>query len=168
MARIIVVLALALAFPALAQETGPLAPDVDVSAGAAADAAAASAGAEARDAVELEVVDATETTLAEYLWLRRPVVVFADTPADPRFKEQLDLLAARPDALLRRDVVIIVDTDPAAQSAVRTRLRPRSFQLVLIGKDGEIKLRKPFPWDVREITRSIDKWPLRLDEVRTR
>jgi hypothetical protein len=40
--------------------------------------------------------------------------------------------------------------------------------LALIGKDGEIKLRKPAPWDVREITRSIDKMPLRAQEMRDR
>ena len=28
-----------------------------------------------------------------------------------------------------------------------------------MGKDGEIYLRKPAPWAVREITRSIDKLP---------
>ena len=40
--------------------------------------------------------------------------------------------------------------------------------LALIDKDGGVKLRKPFPWDVREITRSIDKMPLRQQELRDR
>jgi hypothetical protein len=40
--------------------------------------------------------------------------------------------------------------------------------LTLIGKDGEVKLRKPFPWDVREISRSIDKMPMRQREIRER
>ncbi|MDF1871443.1 DUF4174 domain-containing protein [Vannielia sp.] len=153
-----------LAMPAMAQETGVVA----VSPGAEDDAIAAEAGEAVRDANALAVLDASETDLAEFLWLRRPVVVFADTPADPRFAEQLELLAARTDALLDRDVVIITDADPAANSAIRTKLRPRGFMLVLIGKDGQVKLRKPFPWDVREITRSIDKWPLRRDELRQR
>ena len=34
--------------------------------------------------------------------------------------------------------------------------------------DGTILLRKPAPWDVREISRSIDKLPLRKQEVRDR
>ena len=38
--------------------------------------------------------------------------------------------------------------------------------LTLVGKDGNIKLRKPFPWSVREISRSIDKMPMRLREIR--
>ncbi len=159
-----IALALSLATPLWAQETGPAV----ISDGAAEEAVEAEAAEAAGTATELEIISASEVTLADFLWLRRPVVVFADTPADPRFSEQLELLAARPGALAERDVVVITDTDPAAQSSVRTQLRPRGFQLVLIGKDGEIKLRKPLPWDVREITRSIDKWPLRRDELRQR
>lgn len=114
----------------------------------------------------LLVVDAAEVTLDDFLWTNRPVVVFADTPADPRFREQLALLTSRPEPLIARDVVVITDTDPDGDSAVRTRLRPRGFQLTLIGKDGSVNLRKPLPWDVREITRAIDKWPLRQEEIR--
>ena len=32
-------------------------------------------------------------------------------------------------------------------------------------KDGKIALRKPLPWDTREISRTIDKFPSRRDEV---
>jgi len=87
---------------------------------------------------------------------------------DPRFREQMELLMERPEELLERDVVIITDTDPAAMSDIRTKLRPRGFQLTLIGKDGGVKLRKPFPWNVREISRSIDKMPLRQEEIRSK
>lgn len=115
---------------------------------------------------ELEIYDASEVSLEQFLWLKRPVVVFADTPADPRYVEQINLLTARPDALMARDVVVITDTDPAGRSSVRMALRPRGFQLTLVAKDGRVNLRKPLPWDVREITRAIDKWPLRQEEIR--
>jgi len=114
------------------------------------------------------VLDAEEVKLTDFHWLARPVVVFADSPADPRYRQQMDYLAARMDELAVRDVVVIVDTDPDGQSELRTKLRPRDFMLVLIGKDGGVRLRKPFPWDVREITRSIDKMPLRQQEMRDR
>jgi len=114
-----------------------------------------------------EPLDGAEVVLEDFLWVARPVVVFADTPADPRFIEQMELLAARPEELAARDVVIITDTAPKSRSELRRELRPRGFMLVIIGKDGN-KLRKPAPWDVREITRSIDKMPLRQEEIRTR
>lgn len=114
----------------------------------------------------LEPIDATGLSLDEFLWVARPIVVFADTPADPRFQQQLELLLARPEALADRDVVILIDTDPSARSDVRTQLRPRGFSMVLLAKDGTVVLRKPSPWDVREITRAIDKLPLRQDEIK--
>lgn len=105
-------------------------------------------------------------TLDAFRWVARPVIVFADSTNDPRFIEQINLLDARKEALFERDVVIIADTDPQNPSELRRQLRPRGFSLVLIGKDGEIELRKPAPWDVRELTRAIDKMPLRMQEIR--
>ncbi|MEM7723059.1 MAG: DUF4174 domain-containing protein [Pseudomonadota bacterium] len=111
--------------------------------------------------------DASELTLEEFLWISRPIIVFADTPADPRFIEQMQLLAARPDPLLERDVVIIVDTDPDARSAIRTELRPRGFGLVVMQKNGEVGFRRPSPRDVREIVRGIDNFSFRQEEMRS-
>lgn len=104
-------------------------------------------------------------TLDEFLWIARPIVVFADTPADPRFIEQMELLTQRPEALLERDVVIITDTDPAARSEIRLALRPRGFSLVIVTKDGAVGLRRPAPRDVREIIRAIDNFQLRQEEL---
>ncbi len=116
--------------------------------------------------VGLAPLNATDLSLEDFRWIKRPIVVFADTPADPRFQEQMALLVARPEPLIERDVVIIIDTDPRAKSDIRKTLRPRGFMLTLIGKDGGVIQRKPFPWDVREITRSIDKMPIRKQEIR--
>ncbi len=109
-----------------------------------------------------------ESDLSEFQWKNRPIVVFADSPDDPRFQEQVDRLTKGADQLLERDVVVLTDTDPSVRSPLRNKLRPRGFMLVLVGKDGGVKLRKPAPWTVREITRSIDKFPDRQREVEER
>lgn len=106
--------------------------------------------------------------LTEFLWQARPIVVFADSPNDPRFEQQMALLEEQAAALKTRDVVILTDTDPQNASELRKSLRPRGFMMVLIGKDGGVKLRKPFPWNVRELSRVIDKMPMRQREVRER
>jgi len=111
------------------------------------------------------VFDATTLDIGDFVWLARPVIVFADSPNDPRFVQQIDLLMEDLENLIERDVIILTDTDPSARSALRLRLRPRGFGLVLMGKDGEVELRKPSPWDVREISRTIDKMPLRRQEL---
>jgi Domain of unknown function (DUF4174) len=124
---------------------------------------------EAQEPEVLAVVQpAGESELNEFLWTNRIILVFADSPADPRYIEQLDLLNQELAALGDRDVLILTDTDPKALSPIRTQLRPRGFSMVLIGKDGGVKLRKPRPWSVREISRSIDKFPDRQREVEDR
>ncbi|WP_299816951.1 DUF4174 domain-containing protein [uncultured Jannaschia sp.] len=130
-------------------------------------------GAWAADAGSLEaawladpsrIFEAEGVDLAELQWLARPVVVFANSARDPNFIEQMEEIEARMAQLVERDVIVVVDTDPEARTALRDKLRPRGFMMVLIGKDGQVKLRKPLPWSVREISRSIDKMPTRRRE----
>ncbi|MEP2919393.1 DUF4174 domain-containing protein [Sulfitobacter sp.] len=126
----------------------------------------AQAQAVAPPALQGFIRQAVDTDLSEFKWTKRPVIVLAESADDPAFIEQMELIERHADDLVARDVVVIVDTDPAARSDIRQKLRPRGFMLTLVGKDGGVKLRKPFPWDVREITRSIDKMPMRQREIR--
>ena len=106
-------------------------------------------------APEALIRPAGDSDLSEFLWTNRPVVVFSDSPSDPRYQEQIELLAERPDMLRERDVVVLTDTDPAARSPVRRKLRPRGFQLVLLDKDGRLKL---FDIVAANPPFSLDKW----------
>ncbi len=139
--------------PAAAQEATPEAPAAELTV------------VEQWQADRAHVFDAAEVDLDALRYVARPIVVLANSPFDPLVDEQLAFLLERADELALRDVILILDTDPAANTDVRQRLRPRAFQLVLMDKDGRVHLRKPAPWDVREITRSIDKMPLRQQEL---
>lgn len=127
----------------------------------------------ATDAETIAVIDpdafapvaAADVVMADLLYIKRPVVVFADSPNDPSFIRQMQLIERNWPELVLRDVILITDTDPAARTPVRLQLRPRGFSLVLMDKDGKTTLRKPLPWDVREITAAIDKFPLRRQEI---
>ena len=115
---------------------------------------------------ELMVIEARDVAdLNEFLWLKRIVAVMADSPVDPRFVQQVELLGKRPEDLALRDVVVILDSNPADDSVLRRKLRPRGFMMALLAKDGSVVLRTPSPWDTREISRSIDKLPLRQQEI---
>ncbi len=113
-------------------------------------------------------MDTDLTDLNQFIWEKRPVIVFADSRNDPNFRRQLEFLQENPGALSDRDVVVLVDTNPTEMSPLRERFRPRGFMLVLVGKEGEVKLRKPFPWTIRELSRAIDRTPLRRRELRNR
>lgn len=122
--------------------------------------------AQAADPDAPEVFFDAEGSPADWRWKARLVVVFANTPQDPAFVEQISALERGTDALIDRDAVVIVDPDPEAESGWRRALRPEGFSLVLIDKDGTVMLRKPVPWDMREISRAIDRFPQRRQELR--
>ncbi|MBZ4690364.1 DUF4174 domain-containing protein [Cereibacter changlensis] len=121
--------------------------------------------APAQEPITSGPVDAAGLSLDDFLWKKRPLVIFADTPADPSFDAQMRNLAENFGDLEQRDVIVITDTDPANPSEIRKALRPRGFSLVILDKDGRVTLRKPLPWSVREISRAIDKFPIRREEM---
>lgn len=114
------------------------------------------------------VFEGAEIDPQEFMWRARLLVVFGDSPFDPNVQEQVTLLEDELGDLVERDILVVVDTDPEAESAIRQQLRPRGFMLALVGKDGTVAFRKPLPWSVREISRSVDKMPLRQQEIRDR
>lgn len=113
----------------------------------------------------LQPLPPSAVQLADLLYKSRLVVVFAPAPEDPNFIRQMELLGIDNGDLAARDVVLVVDADPSAKSDLRTKLRPSGFSLVILDKDGKTALRKPLPWSLREITRAIDRFPSRRDEL---
>jgi len=112
------------------------------------------------------IFSTSDVDLSDMVWVARPLIIFTNSPLDPTFKEQMALLQEGLDMILERDVMIVVDTNPKLKTALRKNLRPKGFVWVLIGKDGSVKLRKPFAWNMREISRVIDKMPMRQQEIK--
>ena len=106
--------------------------------------------------------------LNEFAWKNRLVVVFANSQEDVRFQTQIEFLKTDLAALAEREIIVLTDPDPANDSLLRKKFRPRSFTLLIIGKDGQVKLRKPFPWDIRALSRAIDKMPMRRQEIKSK
>ena len=105
------------------------------------------------------------TNIKGFEWAQRPIVIFANSDKDPNFISQMEFLSQDIKALKERDIVVLVDTNPSIPSVLRKKLRPHGFAFILIGKDGQVKLRKPSPWNIREIARVIDKMPIRQQEI---
>ena len=105
------------------------------------------------------------TNIKDFEWAQRPIVIFANSDRDPNFISQMEFLSQDIKALKERDIVVLIDTNPSMPSLLRKKLRPHGFAFILIGKDGQVKLRKPSPWNIREIARVIDKMPIRQQEI---
>lgn len=153
-------------FLTLAPATAAVAQDV-----AAAGDAPAEAGLSVLDRWDADhttIFDASEVTLADLEYVARPVIIFADSPNDPRVADQLQLLERDRDAFAARDVIVIVDTDRQSGSDARRQLRPRGFNIVLLDKDGRIGQRRNQLTAGADIWRFIDRMPIRQEELRNR
>ena len=81
---------------------------------------AAQTALETWEADRTHIFNATEIDPADFVWIGRPIVVFAQSPLDPQFVQQMELLAARPDALAERDVVVNPDGAPEESEDLRS------------------------------------------------
>jgi hypothetical protein len=125
---------------------------------------------------------AQSADLTSYRWQQRLLLVFAAHPSDPDCMVFAKELSASRDALQDRDLVLgrIFEQGPSqlgarplppedAQSLHRRfGIRPATFTVVLIGKDGGVKMKREGRVDLEAIFARIDAMPMRQQEMRAR
>ena len=122
---------------------------------------------------------AAATELGEYLWQRRPLLLFAPTQSDPRLVETVRRIEASRCDFTDRDMVLglivtegsstldgqVLDTNQARKLLSTFRIGVNTFSAVLIGKDGGEKLRVNDVPDLAAIYAVIDGMPMRGSEM---
>jgi hypothetical protein len=128
--------------------------------------------------VEVTPMSAGETALDRYRWQNRILLVFAPDADSALYRRQQEMLIVAERGLNERDMVIIFvirDTvstkgrPAAAVAAVDLRdaygVLPHEFRVVLIGKDGDVKLRQEEPISMADLFALIDSMPMRKQEI---
>jgi hypothetical protein len=98
------------------------------------------------------------------------LVVVVGLPNDPRVGQQLAALQNDQAALRERDV-LVQDLTPDAARRERPELgvKPEAaFEVLLVGKDGGVKLSSLTPVPAADLTALIDTMPMRQSEMRRR
>ena len=103
--------------------------------------------------------------LNDLRWEKRPVLIFAPSRDDPAYSRQMELLRAQVDALAERDIVVLSDLDADMPSPLRQGFQPGGFRIVLVGKDGGIKLEQEEVLDPETLFSLIDGMPMRRNEM---
>lgn len=117
--------------------------------------------------------------LSQYQWKNRVLVVSAASKDDKELKVQRKDVASAPGDFADRDMVLVTLLDNAlstagdrtltTEEAARARgalgIRPGSFALRLIGKDGSVKLASETATPMTEIYALIDSMPMRQREI---
>ena len=106
----------------------------------------------------------------------RPLYVFAPTSGDERLARQQAINAAASAGYRERDMTVTVvagsgvSGSSRSASALRARFGVSSgqFRVILVGKDGGVKLSSASPVSTGTLFSLIDAMPMRRDEMRSR
>ena len=112
-------------------------------------------------------------------WKNRVLVLFSPTESDVSFQLQKQELASSAEGVLDRELMVLEIIEQGQSRAgnqllseksvqdIRKRLGVQTgpFQVLLIGKDGRVKLRSAEPVQVKDIFGLIDSMPMRQQEM---
>ena len=112
-------------------------------------------------------------------WKNRVLVLFSPSESDASFQLQKQGLASSAEGVVDRDLVILEIMEQAQSRAGNQLLSEKSvqairksfeahvrtFQVLLIGKDGGVKLRSSEPVSMKDLFGLIDSMPMRQQEM---
>jgi len=115
-------------------------------------------------------------------WKNRVLVLFSPSESDPLFQLQKQGLASSAQAVLDRELMILEIVEQGQSKAgnqllseksvqeIRKRfgLQTGTFQVLLIGKDGGVKLRSSEPVSMKDLFGLIDSMPMRQQEMESK
>lgn len=116
----------------------------------------------------------------QFKWKNRLLFLFASERNDPFFRDLKGEISDRKNEVDDRDLVVFeilefgpstmnttqMDPQTAASHRKHFDLPPKTFMLILLGKDGGIKLKRNDRVKLEEIFSLIDSMPMRKDEMR--
>ena len=130
----------------------------------------------------LTVILISTTTMAQnldaYKWENRILLLKVSDFSSGELKEQLKTLQHHPVELRNRDILIFIVTDDAVLDTLKRKTALKSRQiieayglkdfqgLILIGKDGGVKMKESFVVNPKVIFSLIDSMPMRQAEMK--
>ncbi len=118
--------------------------------------------------------------LSQFQWKNRLLFIFAPNRNHPMFDSLHDSLSAQKAEVADRDLVIfeILESEPSSMNSKplaseatlslrkRYKVNQGEFAVLLIGKDGGIKLNRQNETRLEDIFALIDAMPMRREEIR--
>ena len=118
--------------------------------------------------------------LSQFQWKNRLLFLFAPNRSNPLFDVLQKSIAIQQAGVADRDLVIFEilesgtsrmdrsDLDPQVAQSLRDKfdVRPGRFAVILVGKDGSVKLSRQEQTQLEDIFDLIDAMPMRREEMR--
>ncbi|MGM0580857.1 MAG: DUF4174 domain-containing protein [Bacteroidota bacterium] len=121
------------------------------------------------------------TSLDDFHWKNRLLIIYADDQKSSQLEEQLAKISQNDEGYNERDLKVIILKDQKVEiwnsgenhqlefSEIIKELNideDRNYQNLLIGKDGGVKLRNNPPISNEKLFKTIDAMPMRQREMR--
>jgi hypothetical protein len=122
----------------------------------------------------------TPMDLSQFQWKNRLLFLFAPNRSHPSFNVLQKSIETQQAEVVDRDLVIFEvletgtsrmdtkDLDPQVAQSLRDKFdaRPGRFAVILVGKDGGIKMNRQDPTQLEDIFALIDAMPMRREEMK--
>ncbi|KMZ12086.1 hypothetical protein BHUM_06297 [Candidatus Burkholderia humilis] len=117
---------------------------------------------------------ASASTIDDYTWHKRVLIVFAKDAASPELAKQRAWINDAKEGYSERELVPIQVIGQSVQGATDSAdalrqkygIAPGAFRVLLIGKDGGVKINSSEPIEAPRLFNTIDAMPMRRDESR--
>ncbi len=130
--------------------------------------------------LSVDINDPIYIDLDDYRWEHRVIILFTDELDDSDYLELKSQILERPEEISDRDLKVITISEMGSslisgelineKSAEQLRDRLNSdenpFRVILIGKDGGVKMDRTEKVSLTEINSIIDRMPMRRQEMR--
>ena len=114
--------------------------------------------------------------LSQYKWKNRLLFVFAPHSSHPSLIDLKNDLSVKKEEILDRDLIVFqiyetgdmneIDHQTADKLRREFRVSPGLLTVILVGKDGGVKLRQNEQVNFKQIFSLIDGMPMRREEMR--
>ena len=118
--------------------------------------------------------------LNQFRWKNRLLFVFSEQSNDSIFKDFQSEISTQNDEVLDRDLIVFkifeigpsfmnttqIESDVANDIRKQFKASPGLFTVILVGKDGGVKLRRNTQLKLKDIFALIDAMPMRREEMR--
>lgn len=119
-------------------------------------------------------------SLSSHQWKDRLVVIYSDDPTNSTFQNQLNELKKESEGIRDRKIVIYQSINGKVKKGLienknwdnpeiefkKLNHSSSKFEVLLIGLDGGVKLRKTDLLTTEELFGTIDQMPMRISEMR--
>jgi hypothetical protein len=129
-----------------------------------------------------QTATAMDVDVEHFQWKKRLLLVFAAENSHPHYQSLANEIFYRQADVNDRDLVVFeilesgtsrmngrpIEPQKAASIRKQFGIAPDEFTVILVGKDGGIKLKRNDQVRLEEIFRLIDSMPMRQEEMRLR